>query len=308
MLLSIVIPWHRNLEDLSAAVESVLAQDWAELELIVVANGVDDPAFAAVQAMSDDPRLRIERLAGPGAAQARNHGMSVARGELVFFLDADDVFLPGKLRGFADAHAEKPFDLAFSRGLRDRGNGTQWPMPPRFWDGSTPIAEFFFVASGNISTSALVVSADAARRLRFNPDATPYEDPDFVIQAAHLGMDIRMLPATLYRWSDWRDEGRLSRGVDSRRRLAWAASLPAGAVSQRARAAFGARCVAQHVFPNEFGPSLRLFAEAARHRAVPLHEIGLFMLRGLLPRGLKRRLATLYLRHKAVREVERCAS
>lgn len=299
MRASVVIPWHRNLDDLTAAIESVLAQDEQSLEVIVVANGVIDSLFWSAVALSPDPRVKVLRLKAPDASAARNFGMQAATGDLVFFLDADDTFLPGKVSTVLRAFSAQPLDVVFSRGERLRGEGTSWAIPQEAWQPTTPLGEFFFCGGNNISTSALVVSAAAKERLAFRSAATPYEDPDLLFQAEAQGMTIRMLPEVLYRWSDHRSEGRLSRTLNAEQRLAWAASLPA-TVSRRARAAFGARCVAQHLFPRRPGLCLRLFGSALRYRAMPVHEVALFAVRGLLPRGLRRRLLNVYLSRRAV--------
>ena len=294
MLLSVIIPWHRNRDDLNKAVNSVLAQTWHEFEIIIVANGVTDEICLEVANAFTDPRIRVVFCPDKGASPARNMGMELAQGELLYFLDADDIFLPEKLRTFAETYQTEPFDLAFSRAVRDRGNGVETLMPTTFWDGSVSIAEFFFVVPGNISTSAIVITKKAAAMLRFEASATPYEDTDFVIQAEHMGLRLRMLPQPLFRWSDFRSEGRLSKMVNSTTRLAWIASLPES-VPERARAAYRARCVAQHVFPSKFGMCLGFFADAIRLRAVPIHQVFLFMIRGLIPSAPQRWLMDRYL-------------
>nr|WP_321444674.1 glycosyltransferase family 2 protein [uncultured Cohaesibacter sp.] len=291
MLLSVVIPWHRNPEDLQRAVKSVLAQTWQDLEILVVANGVTDHDLSEAKKICDNSRTKLVTTQQKGPSFARNLGMERSKGELIFFLDADDVFLPNKLEVFAEHYQKAPFDLAFSRGVRDRGNGVEIPMPRDLWDGDTPIADFFFVMAGNISSSALVISKSAAAVLAFKPP--PYEDPDLVIQAEQKGMVTTMLPQLLYIWSDYRTEGRLSREVDVESRMNWISSLPDN-VTKRARLAFKARCVAQHIFPKHFLFCLRIFFKAGVSRAVPLREILLFILRGLLPKKAESWLLDLY--------------
>lgn len=89
--------WRPRPDWLRAAVDAVLADDLAgtaELELLVVDDGNDEPV-APLLAAVDDPRLRVLRAAHGGASHARNEGIAAARGELLRFVDADDVVAPG---------------------------------------------------------------------------------------------------------------------------------------------------------------------------------------------------------------------
>jgi glycosyltransferase involved in cell wall biosynthesis len=96
---SVLVPAHRAEAFVARAVRSVLAQTWADWELILVADdGLDYRAVLAGAGVSDE---RVRTLAtaqptsGPGAA--RNRALDAARGELIAPLDADDVFHPERL-------------------------------------------------------------------------------------------------------------------------------------------------------------------------------------------------------------------
>ncbi len=92
---SIVIPVRNGKDFIHEAINSVITQGFLNLEVIVVDDGSNDYDYKQLEDM--DPRIRVLRLDGYGVSRARNTGMRVAQGEFIAFLDADDVWFPGKL-------------------------------------------------------------------------------------------------------------------------------------------------------------------------------------------------------------------
>lgn len=93
---SVVIPAYNAAATVQQAIGSVLAQSFADFEILVVDDGSTDDTAAAVRAVND-PRVRLLAQPNAGAAAARNAGIASAIGEWVAFLDADDLWLPNKL-------------------------------------------------------------------------------------------------------------------------------------------------------------------------------------------------------------------
>ncbi len=104
---SAIIPTYNAPEFLMQAVESVLAQSYRDYELIVVDDGSGPETRAALEPCMD--RIRYIRQENAGPSAARNSGIRESAGELIAFLDHDDLWLPGKLVAqveFMDAHPE----------------------------------------------------------------------------------------------------------------------------------------------------------------------------------------------------------
>lgn len=94
-LVSVVIPAYNVGAHIAEAIDSVLVQDYPQMELIVVDDGSKDDTAEIVAARY--PQVNLIRKTNGGAATARNVGITAAQGEFIAFLDADDIWLPGKL-------------------------------------------------------------------------------------------------------------------------------------------------------------------------------------------------------------------
>jgi glycosyltransferase involved in cell wall biosynthesis len=106
---SVVIPTYNRAHLLPRAIRSVLGQTLAEFELIVVDDGSTDDTRRLVEA-TEDRRIRYVFQPNAGVSSARNHGVRLARGEFVTFLDSDDEAMPHWLetldRGIREHAAE----------------------------------------------------------------------------------------------------------------------------------------------------------------------------------------------------------
>jgi glycosyltransferase involved in cell wall biosynthesis len=94
---SVVIPVWNGERYLKQAIESILAQDFVDFELIVIDDGSTDRSAEIVSAFAHDPRVALHKQANAGVVAARNAGLRLAQAEFVAFLDADDIALPGRL-------------------------------------------------------------------------------------------------------------------------------------------------------------------------------------------------------------------
>lgn len=94
--ISVIIPTHDRLPMVREAVASVLAQSFADFELIVVDDGSRDGTAAALRT-DFGARLEVIETANRGVSAARNRGAEAARGRWLAFLDSDDLWEPRKL-------------------------------------------------------------------------------------------------------------------------------------------------------------------------------------------------------------------
>jgi glycosyltransferase involved in cell wall biosynthesis len=109
-LVSVLTAVHNRADHVADAVESVLGQTHRRVEHVVVDDGSTDGTVAVLRELAlADQRLRVLQQDHRGPSAARNRALAAARGELVAFLDSDDLIPRGRLERqleYLDAHPE----------------------------------------------------------------------------------------------------------------------------------------------------------------------------------------------------------
>lgn len=93
-LVSVLIPCYNAEKYVGETLESVFAQTWPNIEVIVVDDGSIDGSLAEIQRF---PRARLVKGRHAGAAAARNRAYAISAGEFIQYLDADDLIEPDKI-------------------------------------------------------------------------------------------------------------------------------------------------------------------------------------------------------------------
>jgi len=113
---TVVIPSFNCIAYIEAAIRSVLAQEFQAFEIVIVDDGSHDGTAEIVRTLRQEhpDKIRLFEQANSGSAVARNRGIREARGDLIAFLDADDLWFPDKLGAqvrYLDLHPE--IDLVY---------------------------------------------------------------------------------------------------------------------------------------------------------------------------------------------------
>jgi len=107
---SIVIPCYNSEQFIERTIYSVLKQSVSELEIIVVNDGSTDSSRDLVERIID-PRIRLINTENNGVSKARNIGLQEAKGELVLFLDSDDLIPNNYLERSIEALSDESYDF-----------------------------------------------------------------------------------------------------------------------------------------------------------------------------------------------------
>jgi len=121
---SVVIPLYQTERYIGDAIASVLAQTYADFEVVVVDDGSSDRGPEIARAIAD-ARVRVVSQENRGLAGARNTGICEARGQILAFLDADDLWHPNKLAAHVAVFDREPavgITFSASRFIDDDGD------------------------------------------------------------------------------------------------------------------------------------------------------------------------------------------
>jgi glycosyltransferase involved in cell wall biosynthesis len=126
---SVIVPTYKRVDFLARALDSILAQTFADFEVVVVDDGPAD-AIAEFVSRQPDPRVRLVRHdRNRGVAAARNTGMKAARANALGFLDHDDLWLPAKLERQLPALADPTVSVVHSLVYVADGEGNVHDAP-----------------------------------------------------------------------------------------------------------------------------------------------------------------------------------
>lgn len=189
--ITVVIPAYNVADFILPCLASVMSQTHCHWRCIVVDDGSTDATAAQVRSL-DNARITLVQQANAGVSAARNHGLSLATGEHVMFLDGDDLLHATALARLAAALAERPTAVAaFGTFLKILPGGAPYPgQKPlarhRYPDGDvleTMLRGNFLANGGHV-----LIRTEAARALGgFDTGIRLSEDWEFWCRLAARG-------------------------------------------------------------------------------------------------------------------------
>lgn len=198
-LVSVIVPAYQQRRWVVEALDSVFAQTYPHIEVIVVDDGSDDGTADLVRERYGEA-VHVLRQTNEGPAAARNAGLALARGELVQFLDADDRLAPTKIALQVDALARFPaYDVAYCdcTFFPDTPPRARHGMPAPPADDSSDLLAFL---DGNFITAphaALLRRAVLQAAGGFDPSLWGVEDYDLWLRLAARGCRFLHTPGRL---------------------------------------------------------------------------------------------------------------
>jgi glycosyltransferase involved in cell wall biosynthesis len=198
---SVVIPTYNRAELLQQAIDSVLAQTFADFEVIVVDDASTDETGAVATAIDDDRIRYIRHEQNRHGAAARNTGIEAARGEYVAFLDDDDEWYPEKLAKQVAVMEDSPADVALVYCWAEVYDGDE-RINVRRPDLAGDIFEQTLTGNPIGATSTLLLRTDALVDIGgFDESLHRGQDSDLIRRVSHrYAVDFAAAVLVKYRW------------------------------------------------------------------------------------------------------------
>ncbi len=202
-LISVIMPCYNAAPYVAEAVESVFAQSYGNVELIVVDDGSSDgsDAILARLAQEHEGHLHLVFTSRVGPYPARNAGLRHAHGDYIAFLDADDWWQKDALEKLHAALCEHDADIAYC-GWQNVGEGiTAQPYIPPAYEEEDVVDHFVRTCPWPIH-AALVKKTFVDQLGGFSERRFASMDYDFWLRALGAGAHIKRVPEVLafYRW------------------------------------------------------------------------------------------------------------
>jgi CDP-glycerol glycerophosphotransferase len=218
--LSVIVPFYNVEEYFAECLDSLLAQDFRDVEVLLVDDGSPDGSRAiAEDYVSRDPRVRLLTRTNGGLGAARNTGVRAARGEFLTFVDSDDLVPPGALRALVETGRRTGSDIVVGSVERFDSLATWSPD----WVDSVHgerreriTIEEFLPLLRNLYTWNKVYRRDfwEAQDLWFR-EGVAYEDQPIVTQLYARAGAIDIIPDVVYRYRARDDKSSISQQTAS---------------------------------------------------------------------------------------------
>ncbi|MCK6650792.1 MAG: glycosyltransferase [Bacteroidia bacterium] len=209
MLVSVIIPCYNVELYISECLESVFSQSYKDLEIICVDNNSTDRTVEILNEYSLKGKIIFLKETSAGASCARNKGLSVAKGQWIQFLDADDLLLQDKIAHQISLLSANVSSVAFIAGAcyKQKTDGIRTTVVPTEKD---PFKAIFLTQLGN--TCANLFNANSIREIGgWDPKLKSSQESDLMFRLLKKNKDVLFdhVPLTVIRE---RVSGQISQG------------------------------------------------------------------------------------------------
>lgn len=197
-MVSIIIPVYNGEHYIAEAIDSLLKQTYDKIEIIVVDDGSEDNTARIVKSFR---HVRYIHQENRGVSASRNLGMSIARGDYIAFLDADDLYTPEKVEKQVDVLINSPdVDVVYNDGIEvDKNKKTLNILKSEyvFENRADFVAFLLFRQIVPVPASIMIRKKCINENVFYSSEYVQAEDYDFILRLAER-YKFKYIPETLY--------------------------------------------------------------------------------------------------------------
>lgn len=202
-LVSIIIPTFNRETTIIRAVDSVINQTYKNIEIIIIDDASKDNTVDLLRSKYSDQIILIALQKNEGGANCRNIGVKHSNGELICFLDSDDMWLPTKL--------QKQIDLWYNLSNREKFNffcytsvtiiksHTKNKVSPVTEKNTTSLSKYLFCDNNIIQTSTFMFSRELLNKHSFR-NLKKHQDWDLLFSLEKSGINMHFINEPLVQW------------------------------------------------------------------------------------------------------------
>ena len=186
-LISIIIPAYNAERWIEECIESVRLQTYSKIELIVIDDGsTDNTLEVARKSVVDMKNAKVIHTENGGVCCARNRGINEAKGDYVFFLDADDVLFRSAISDLYNEIGDHEADIVIGWGAYMSADGSSKGEPAErktyVWEGIEGVKNSLLDAPPTHSSCGNLYKAEVLKNIRFVEGKRNHEDAFFMFE------------------------------------------------------------------------------------------------------------------------------
>jgi glycosyltransferase involved in cell wall biosynthesis len=212
---SVVIPAYHASNTIQQAIATARSQTLRPTQIVVVDDCSKDDTVQKAEAVAGPDLLVVRSPRNGGGGAARNRGIEHATGDVVAFLDADDLWAPNKLANQMTLLRTQMRDsFCFSAVEQVNEYGEKHVLPKREPLAGETLADYLLKSGNIMQTSTLMVPRHLLTKCRFNQRLRRFQDLDFVLTLGEAGIGAVFCPEPLVEWRNVGNPKRVSSNPD----------------------------------------------------------------------------------------------
>ena len=198
---SVIVPVYNSEKYLEECVDSILSQNYDALELLLVDDGSTDTSGKICDEYSlKDHRVKTFHINNAGPSRARNYGLDQIKGELVMFVDSDDILIPGAISVLSNIISRYDVDIAEGKhitGKHFKPKLFTHSSSPKIYTRTIALQHLLYQKHLTSSTCGKLFKKEIFSELRFR-EGTYYEDLDISYKLIDQSEKIAFIDTPVY--------------------------------------------------------------------------------------------------------------